>query len=86
MIWTQSRPDAKPKFPAGSRALLYARPRRHPVNFPLRTPPDRLRFALFRFCPYRLARPRTPPFHGENRGSNPRGDAKKQATFGCGRA
>jgi putative endonuclease len=25
--------------------------------------------------PHRLARSRTPPFHGENRGSNPRGDA-----------
>ena len=27
--------------------------------------------------PHRLARPRTPPFHGENRGSNPRGDASE---------
>ena len=26
--------------------------------------------------PHRLARPRTPPFHGDNRGSNPLGDAK----------
>ena len=26
-------------------------------------------------CPHRLARPRTSPFHGENRGSNPLGDA-----------
>ena len=26
--------------------------------------------------PHRLARSRTPPFHGENRGSNPLGDAK----------
>jgi hypothetical protein len=25
--------------------------------------------------PHRLARPRTPPFHGDNRGSNPLGDA-----------
>jgi hypothetical protein len=25
--------------------------------------------------PHRLAWSRTPPFHGENRGSNPRGDA-----------
>ena len=25
--------------------------------------------------PHRLAWPRTPPFHGENRGSNPLGDA-----------
>ena len=28
--------------------------------------------------PRRLARPRTPPFHGDNTGSNPVGDAKKQ--------
>ena len=26
--------------------------------------------------PHRLAWSRTPPFHGENRGSNPRGDAR----------
>src|ERR1022692_3144995 len=26
-------------------------------------------------CPHRLARPRTPPFHGDNAGSNPAGDA-----------
>jgi hypothetical protein len=26
--------------------------------------------------PRRLARPRTPPFHGDNTGSNPVGDAK----------
>ncbi len=26
-------------------------------------------------CPHRLVRPRTPPFHGGNRGSNPLGDA-----------
>src|SRR5688572_19869092 len=25
-------------------------------------------------CPHRLARPRTPPFHGGDRGSNPLGD------------
>ena len=28
--------------------------------------------------PHRLAWSRTPPFHGENRGSNPRGDASLQ--------
>src|SRR5881409_3561052 len=27
-------------------------------------------------CPHRLAWPRTPPFHGGNRGSNPLGDTK----------
>ncbi len=27
--------------------------------------------------PRRLARPRTPPFHGDNTGSNPVGDANK---------
>ena len=27
--------------------------------------------------PLRLARPRTPPFHGGDRGSNPLGDAKQ---------
>jgi hypothetical protein len=27
--------------------------------------------------PRRLARPRTPPFHGDNTGSNPVGDAKQ---------
>ena len=32
-----------------------------------------------RICPHRLARPRTPPFHGDNGGSNPPGDAKKSA-------
>jgi hypothetical protein len=37
--------------------------------------PD-LRSSFFTGCPLRLARPRTPPFHGENRGSNPLGDAK----------
>ncbi len=26
-------------------------------------------------CPLRLARPRTPPFHGGDAGSNPAGDA-----------
>jgi hypothetical protein len=30
--------------------------------------------------PRRLARPRTPPFHGDNMGSNPIGDTK--AAFG----
>ena len=29
--------------------------------------------------PRRLARPRTPPFHGDNAGSNPAGDAKSSA-------
>jgi hypothetical protein len=28
--------------------------------------------------PRRLARPRTPPFHGDNMGSNPIGDANPQ--------
>jgi hypothetical protein len=28
------------------------------------------------YRPRRLARPRTPPFHGDNMGSNPIGDAK----------
>ena len=27
------------------------------------------------YCPHRLARPRTPPFHGGDAGSNPAGDA-----------
>ena len=31
---------------------------------------------FFRLRPRRLARPRTPPFHGDNTGSNPVGDAK----------
>ncbi len=30
--------------------------------------------------PRRLARPRTPPFHGDNTGSNPVGDAKHRIT------
>ncbi len=34
--------------------------------------------------PRRLARPRTPPFHGDNTGSNPVGDANKNA-FACKR-
>src|SRR6185312_8165354 len=36
------------------------------------------------FCPARprrLARPRTPPFHGDNTGSNPVGDAKDSITY-----
>jgi hypothetical protein len=32
--------------------------------------------------PHRLARPRTPPFHGDNRGSNPLGDAKVAFSIG----
>ncbi len=31
--------------------------------------------------PRRLARPRTPPFHGDNTGSNPVGDAKENKRF-----
>src|SRR5579862_2770119 len=31
--------------------------------------------------PRRLARPRTPPFHGDNMGSNPIGDTSKHAGF-----
>jgi hypothetical protein len=31
--------------------------------------------------PHRLAWSRTPPFHGENRGSNPRGDARMMPAF-----
>ena len=31
--------------------------------------------------PRRLARPRTPPFHGDNTGSNPVGDANQHAAF-----
>src|SRR3954470_16945700 len=34
--------------------------------------------------PHRLARPRTPPFHGDNRGSNPLGDAKPLSSTGIG--
>src|SRR5208283_1934949 len=35
--------------------------------------------------PHRLARPRTPPFHGDNRGSNPLGDANlSYPSFKCG--
>ena len=30
--------------------------------------------------PRRLARPRTPPFHGDNTGSNPVGDANQEST------
>jgi hypothetical protein len=33
--------------------------------------------------PRRLARPRTPPFHGDNMGSNPIGDTNKDGMFGC---
>ena len=33
-------------------------------------------------CPHRLAWPRTPPFHGGNRGSNPLGDTKIHDTMG----
>lgn len=36
--------------------------------------PTRLTKKIVR--PHRLARSRTPPFHGENMGSNPIGDAK----------
>jgi hypothetical protein len=32
-------------------------------------------------CPRRLARPRTPPFHGGDMGSNPVGDAKPYQGF-----
>src|SRR3954451_128588 len=39
-------------------------------------------FARFRSArPHRLAWPRTPPFHGDNRGSNPLGDAKSFHKF-----
>jgi hypothetical protein len=31
--------------------------------------------------PRRLARPRTPPFHGDNTGSNPVGDANQNQKF-----
>src|SRR6185503_11555825 len=31
--------------------------------------------------PRRLARPRTPPFHGDNTGSNPVGDANKTSNL-----
>jgi hypothetical protein len=31
--------------------------------------------------PRRLARPRTPPFHGDNTGSNPVGDANKSSSL-----
>ncbi len=31
--------------------------------------------------PRRLARPRTPPFHGDNTGSNPVGDAKRDGSL-----
>jgi hypothetical protein len=31
--------------------------------------------------PRRLARPRTPPFHGDNMGSNPIGDTNKHRRF-----
>ncbi len=33
-------------------------------------------FLALKIRPRRLARPRTPPFHGDNTGSNPVGDAK----------
>ena len=33
--------------------------------------------SAFTSCPRRLARPRTPPFHGDNTGSNPVGDANR---------
>jgi hypothetical protein len=36
--------------------------------------------------PRRLARPRTPPFHGDNTGSNPVGDAKYFQAFRANRA
>ena len=35
-----------------------------------------LRVVSYLARPRRLARPRTPPFHGDNTGSNPVGDAK----------
>ncbi len=38
--------------------------------------------------PRRLARPRTPPFHGDNTGSNPVGDAKsymKELQYSAGK-
>ena len=42
--------------------------------------PSRLTFLIFNYIayresPHRLARPRTPPFHGGDGGSNPPGDA-----------
>ncbi len=39
-------------------------------------PQGQSRFLRGNQRPRRLARPRTPPFHGDNTGSNPVGDAK----------
>jgi hypothetical protein len=36
---------------------------------------------IFLERPRRLARPRTPPFHGDNMGSNPIGDTNKDGTL-----
>ncbi len=40
-------------------------------------------FGLMRDRPRRLARPRTPPFHGDNTGSNPVGDANEFNWLRC---
>ena len=54
------------------------------VRIPLGTPHSKTRRSSAHdqptlHCPYRLAWPRTPSFHGENAGSNPARDAKHNA-------
>src|SRR5665213_304846 len=62
-----------------SAPLLKANLGNQPPKLDSPTKPTSLR-------PRRLARPRTPPFHGDNTGSNPVGDANKMSRLRACRA
>ncbi len=80
--------DSRPAPPGRALSSSFRVARRPPDMVSIRPSGFGRRLSLSeprRIRPHRLARPRTPAFHGGNGGSNPPGDAKHEARAGAPR-